>query len=1067
MQDNRVTRRGVEGSPGHSPRHHGGRDAFAASAAHAPEPLERRLLLSTVVSSVAVNGGAVQRSMVTSVSVTFNADVGISLNAGDLVLWNHTTRAFVDTSAADLDYDAPARRATWTFPALPGGSLPDGNYRATLRSMTVHDTAGNTLDGNADGKGGDEYYFAFHRLLGDADGDRDVDATDDRAARNAIGTADARFDADGDGDVDFTDYNKVLRNRGKRTGPFAGNRPPNAPAINEPLADGQVVSGQDVHMEAPVFADPDAGQTHTASDWEIWTTGPNPQRVWSALGVTTEEDKIHIHFAQGQFEGPQAGKGRLEADTDYVLRTRQRDNSGDPGTQGGQWSVRLFRTMAENLPGAQNWTVDQPGYKVEEVPFLFAAGEENDFRLPVNVAFVPDPGPHPNDVLFYVAELYGTIRSVTRNLTVRTYADGLLNYNPTGRFSGDGEGGLTGIVVDPQTGDVFASLLYDINPTNTTLSGETFPKVTRFTSVDGGLTAVDTSAGEVGTQGTDILRVVNHADSPTGESQLQSHIISDISFGPDGKLYVHNGEGFQVARAQNLNSFGGKILRMNRDGSPPSDNPFYDPADRLGDGLPDAADYVYAYGFRNPFGGAWSAADGAHYQVGNGPSEDRFAKARRGVNYLWDGSNTSMRQRAMYVWSPATAPVDLAFVQPQTFGGSGFPASKQGRAFVTQSGPTYGAGPTVKRLVEFTLNTNVDGDGNPQNDDGAILSGPTSLVRYTGTGRSTLSGVAAGPDGLYFTTLYADAGPTPSSRGGKVLRVIYTGKADFTADRTSGPLPLTVRFTDTSDVAGATSWLWDFGDGATSTERNPTHTYATQGRYNVKLTVTGAHGPVELTKAEFITAGNPPPPPVGTGLTGVYYNENNFTAPVLTRIDPTINFNWAAGSPDPSIGVDTFSVRWTGQIRPAFSETYTFYARMNDGVRVRVNGQLVIDDLTVSGFRERTGSIALVAGQRYDIEIDYFENTNNAEAKLEWSSPSVPRAVVPQERLFPTAAAASASIAGGVPSTADVNDAPAVTAAPAPRKPTGLFAWLLSVRTGTGRAAARRIADELFRRDGA
>src|SRR4029078_7132576 len=99
--------------------------------------------------------------------------------------------------------------------------------------------------------------------------------------------------------------------------------------------------------------------------------------------------------------------------------------------------------------------------------------------------------------------------------------------------------------------------------------------------------------------------------------------------------------GFVSSTSRNLQSFRGKIIRLSRDGSAPTDNPFYTPPDRTADTLPDAEDYVWAYGYRNPFGGAWRDADGAQYVVENGPSRDRFSQLVRGENYKYDGSDTS------------------------------------------------------------------------------------------------------------------------------------------------------------------------------------------------------------------------------------------------------------------------------------------------------------------------------------------------------------------------------------------------------------------------------------------
>jgi len=100
-----------------------------------------------------------------------------------------------------------------------------------------------------------------------------------------------------------------------------------------------------------------------------------------------------------------------------------------------------------------------------------------------------------------------------------------------------------------------------------------------------------------------------------------------------------------------------------------------------------------------------------------------------------------------------------------------------------------------------------------------------------------------------------------------------------------------------------------------------------------------------------------------SGLTGEYYDNADLTNLKGTRVDPTVNFNWGSGSPDPSINAESFSVRWTGQVRADASETYTFYTTSNDGVRLWVNNQLVIDNWTSHAATENKGTIALQAGQ--------------------------------------------------------------------------------------------------------
>src|SRR5438552_17283530 len=82
----------------------------------------------------------------------------------------------------------------------------------------------------------------------------------------------------------------------------------------------------------------------------------------------------------------------------------------------------------------------------------------------------------------------------------------------------------------------------------------------------------------------------------------------------------------------------------------------------------------------------------------------------------------------------------------------------------------------------------------------------------------------------------------------------------------------------------------------------------------------------------------------GIGLRAEYFDNPDLTALKAVRTDASVNFNWGGQSPVAMIGADTFSVRWKGQVVPAFSETYTFYTQSDDGVRLWINGQLIIDD---------------------------------------------------------------------------------------------------------------------------
>ena len=138
----------------------------------------------------------------------------------------------------------------------------------------------------------------------------------------------------------------------------------------------------------------------------------------------------------------------------------------------------------------------------------------------------------------------------------------------------------------------------------------------------------------------------------------------------------------------------------------------------------------------------------------------------------------------------------------------------------------------------------------------------------------------------------------------------------------------------------------------------------------------------------------------GNGLQAQYFDTTNLSSPALVRIDPAINFDWGAGSPDAAIGDDLFSVRWSGEVESQFTETYSFILNANDGARLWVNGQLLIDEFESGSISDETASIDLIAGRRYDIQLEYRENTGNASVSLEWSSDSLDREVVPTDRLY-------------------------------------------------------------------
>lgn len=177
--------------------------------------------------------------------------------------------------------------------------------------------------------------------------------------------------------------------------------------------------------------------------------------------------------------------------------------------------------------------------------------------------------------------------------------------------------------------------------------------------------------------------------------------------------------------------------------------------------------------------------------------------------------------------------------------------------------------------------------------------------------------------------------------------------------------------------------------------------------------------------------------PNGTGLRGDYWKHPNSNAnspyfggaaqlpPTLSRIDPEVSFDnavaaWPGVAPI-TVGTSSnyFSTRWTGEILPEYSQTYTIYGNGNETIRLKINGQVVLNNWPlvpeipetpeeenwpnrkngISG--EASALFTFEAGKRYSIQVENYNNTGGHRAILSWQSASQPKQVVPQARLFP------------------------------------------------------------------
>lgn len=565
---------------------------------------------------------------------------------------------------------------------------------------------------------------------------------------------------------------------------------PDAPTWLEPLPGTSDVHPGDFHIQVfPMTGG--GGYNHIASDFEVWDVATN-QKVWTNDHETVVP--LHVHPADGVFVGAFAGKSQLNYNTDYKVRARFYTDV--PTSNVGPWSEwSNFKTVEEPdvTPSGFIWDAME-GYTVD----LVASG----ITMPVNIDMAPELYSHlPSNErpLLYVTQLYGQIGMVKKNGEFVQYATDLLNYDSFGAIPGAGETGVTGIYVDEVTGDLFVSMVYN---TPQGLKG----KVDRFiTNMDGdGYTSV-----------VNIL-----SDIPVSPS----HQVQDITRGPDGKLYLNTGDANNVGGSADPNTLSGKVLRFNDDGSIPADNP-------------KPGSYVYASGFRNPFGAGWRPGANEMYVSENGPDEDdALKKITPGGFHGWCCDTSA---NAWKHYAETSVPTQIDF----NAGGNVFPANTVGYMYVTQAGPTYVAGGTThgKRIVEYTFNA--DGSMKTEKD----------LIRYTGEGYGAPIGLVFGNDGLYFTDLYGEDGFVGVGESkGNIFRVrpgVQTGPPIDVSNEFSAviaPAPWfpqglnMVWYCNANGGSGQFKYDFHFGDGNHQygvSNDNVYYTYPANGTYEAYCTV--------------------------------------------------------------------------------------------------------------------------------------------------------------------------------------------------------------------------------------
>jgi glucose/arabinose dehydrogenase/fibronectin type 3 domain-containing protein/uncharacterized protein (DUF2249 family) len=340
------------------------------------------------------------------------------------------------------------------------------------------------------------------------------------------------------------------------------------------------------------------------------------------------------------------------------------------------------------------------------------------------------------------------------------------------------------------------------------------------------------------------------------------HYGGGLDVGPDGKLWLTTGEKFVGARSQDLTDAGGKIIRVNLDGTIPDGTDGW-PGNPFADGEGGNHDAIWAYGLRNPFRAKWDLPTGRFFigEVGgnnqNAAWEDvhiaRAEPAYAGVDYGWPGCEGLPPYDDFPSCTIEGTPGDPIFAYAHTGDGASVTGGVvyRGSQFPAEFDGAYFYGDYARNLIRYltfdATGTTVTGDYEFETNAGL----PVALE--------------VGPDGYLYSVDIMGVVRRYVYQDGNQAPVILTADAAPTATQVGTDVDFTgVAFDNEGDPL---TYTWHFGDSASATGTNVTHQYTSDGLYQAYLEVSDAEH-VTVSQTIAIQVGDPPVASIDTPVSG-------------------------------------------------------------------------------------------------------------------------------------------------------------------------------------------------------